>query len=1125
MLQRRTDHARREESRGDFQEPGGDDKDALFHVDTRGDPLVWQFQSNNLRHIPSYDRFRRGCCVLGSKKRFTFDQDGSKTIFSVESDPTSRGSVFRERNCSLLRRGHCSSEKAARKSKDARKRGKKLPSDVANTANSAAVEAEFVPLAARTKRKRSSDRSGSGSESDSTSQSNSSDDDSVDFSVPHGDQSTGEEEYINAADDSRAIVQNRLAYLSRRVKEAPQDIDAWLELVDLQDQQSLLLGNDDVEGNVAEAKFKDETTGIATVKLAILESALQQNQQSSDRERLQIALMREGSKVWTSKKTSQRWASLAQEAALSGCLSFPLWKARLDFEMTNLSTLTVDRIKLFCSNRLQSLEKDAVASTGDAPRLVEIYSQMTYIFLRATRFLYDAGFRDLAAAAWQATLESSFARPLAEVKGASLGDFWDSEVQRVGEDGSEGWRAYAAKVQAGEDAEEALLDYKAQVQTLPCPDFAKLADQAQSSEIHDMDEYLPLYAAWAAAERQRAELAKLPARVIDDIDDGGFEDVFRVAVFADFETLLFHVPDALLAELRPLLVDAFLLFCQLPPAFGTSPWIEDARNDPFLATIVLSQATSKEDLLEKDVSNTTVPTSHRKPPELFCDGSRIAASFHVLFSLPGWFRYLPDWLGAPSPAADEAPVPPFWVANTLRQLVRSFGFGQLGPYSLAVDALVNPAGVKKSARAMIKLYISHKALYEAYALSEVARGNIDVACAVLASATANVADMEDELSLRTTWAWIELEHGQRECAIRRLVLQSSEQHEDAQATAAPTSQDDQSMSPAALLRLRHVFQTGMDDSLSMGRIRRAALHAQAAVLLSYLSPTLPGMQQPREQQSRQGNLFSAMAVATSFTKEMQSRGHASTSVHEEFLQCVARIIYFHATHGPYRPADLQAPLEKMVGLFPRNGIFLRLFAWVDPTLTSGLSRLRTDNALQKILDTVVLTRQNDCPSSRAFVIRLALQGGHGQGHAARAEFERALGGSHGGSNYNLACHGSARLWQAFVRTTAMDAMATATLTTRRDGKRARVRGVDHKLVELFKEVYYRAVRACPGSKDLLLECFGPSTGLMASSSEAAMSPSDLRAVYQTITSKGLRVHMDLGEMQERARKYFKNHEI
>lgn len=1099
----------------------GDSDEALFTLDTRGDSLIWQFGSNDSRRVPSYDRYRRGRIVLGTREKFTFSQEGSKVLFGVETSHASGGSVFRDKNNPLLRRV-------------LRRPARQKPAASTNTGKEIAGEDDFVPLQASRKRRRGSD---SGLESDperddSNQSGNSDQEDDFDASStsPSDGSEVEEDIFFVAGDDQTDTIKRKLSELNQRVKDDPQDVDAWLDLVDLQDQWSLLLGNNDADQKIGSAggpaKSKDEITGISTVKLSIIESALRQVRSPSACERLELAMMREGTKVWTPKRLAQQWADLARDNASDSGLSFLLWKARLDFEMTSLSTMSVDGIKLFLTDRLQALKNEAAAFKDDTTKQTDIYSQVIYVFLRATRFLYDAGFRDLAAASWQATLESSFARPPAEVEGASLGQFWDSEIQRIGEEGAQGWRSYAAKVQAGEDAEESLLDYNVQSQTLPTLDFTKLAELAHRGEFNDMDEYKPLYEAWVVAERQRADLAKLPARVVDDINDGGFEDVFRVAVFSDFNTLLFYIPDSVLPAVKPLLVDAFLLFCQLPPAFSTSAWIETARNDPFLAIVVLSgEGVINNIKLETPQNNPQdiLNTAGRSPPSLFYDGSRMVGSSDVLFSLPSWFRYLPDWLSLQETTAAEAPVPPHWVANTLRQLVRSFGFGELAPYSLAVDAAVNPASIKKAARILIKQNISNTALYEAYAQAEVSRGNGNVARTVLASATTGtgIADVEAELSLRQTWAWVELESGQKDDAVRRLVLHPARGEDTAPASVA-ASEVNQPLSPAELLRLRHTLRTGMEFGLSAGHARRAALFAQSFVLLEYLSSTDHEKQLSQKHQSKQGNLSAAVAAATIFSEDMQSRGHSAATIHEQFLQGVARIIYFHATHGSYRPVDLQAPLQKMVTLFPQNGIFLRLFAWADPTSASGLARLRPDNPLQKILDAVVFMRNNDCPSSRAFAIRQALQFGHGQGHAARAAFERALGGNHGSSDYNLACFGNARLWQAFVHLTAVEAMASATVTARSDGRGVRVRGMDKKMVALAKDVYYRAVRACPGAKDVLLEAFGPNTGLVTTSSEAGMSPSDLRAVFQTLVGKGLRVHIDLVEAQDRARDALNN---
>ncbi len=46
-----------------------------------------------------------------------------------------------------------------------------------------------------------------------------------------------------------------------------------------------------------------------------------------------------------------------------------------------------------------------------APEQIECCKQIIYVFLRLTRFLADAGFGELALAAWQASLELNLARP------------------------------------------------------------------------------------------------------------------------------------------------------------------------------------------------------------------------------------------------------------------------------------------------------------------------------------------------------------------------------------------------------------------------------------------------------------------------------------------------------------------------------------------------------------------------------------------------------------------------------------------------------------------------------------------------------------------------------------------
>jgi hypothetical protein len=156
-----------------------------------------------------------------------------------------------------------------------------------------------------------------------------------------------------------------------------------------------------------------------------------------------------------------------------------------------------------------------------------------------------------------------------------------------------------------------------------------------------------------------------------------------------------------------------------------------------------------------------------------------------------------------------------------------------------------------------------------------------------------------------------------------------------------------------------------------------------------------------------------------------------------------------------------------VTLFPRNTIFLSLFSWAE-------SSLRIDDPVRAILQQTVLAEPYDCVSSRIFGIRHELR--LGNAHSARAAFEGAVGSE--------ACKGNAQLWICYVR-----------FCYSRKELRART-----------KDVFYRAVTHCPGSKELYMEAF---TTLIKN-----MNSSELKAVFSMVTDKGLRIHVDLEEFMQ-----------
>src|SRR5205814_9906202 len=100
-------------------------------------------------------------------------------------------------------------------------------------------------------------------------------------------------------------------------------------------------------------------------------------------------------------------------------------------------------------NRIQFLSETARSQTaGSAESMASLYHQLIYVFLRATIFIHDAGYKELAVSAWQALLELSFSRPAEQGEASaasvmeSFQDFWESEVARIGEDNAVGWATY-----------------------------------------------------------------------------------------------------------------------------------------------------------------------------------------------------------------------------------------------------------------------------------------------------------------------------------------------------------------------------------------------------------------------------------------------------------------------------------------------------------------------------------------------------------------------------------------------------------------------------------------------------------------------------------------------------------
>lgn len=167
---------------------------------------------------------------------------------------------------------------------------------------------------------------------------------------------------------------------------------------------------------------------------------------------------------------------------------------------------------------------------------------------------------------------------------------------------------------------------------------------------------------------------------------------------------------------------------------------------------------------------------------------------------------------------------------------------------------------------------------------------------------------------------------------------------------------------------------------------------------------------------------------------------------------------------------MREKLTAWLGDFPRNTILLSLLEWSD-------SGLRVVDETRTLLYDRVLVKPHDCVSSRIFAVEHELS--HGNPNSTKAAFEQAL--------TSEACKNNIYVWIAYIQFCYED----------------------RNLRSKAKDTFYRALRHCPWSKDIMMEAFGPLIRNMESE--------ELKSIYAMMTSKGLRVHVDMDEFMKSSR--------
>lgn len=619
--------------------------------------------------------------------------------------------------------------------------------------------------------------------------------------------------------------------LSRRVKEHPDDIPAWLELISHQD----VLMKAGANGQEPTA---NEVRSFSEIKLSMYDMALAQVKSPHQKETLLVGQMRAGAKVWDPQAHEKRWAKIEKEVEDS----FLLWKTRLDYKLSDIVTFRYDKLKQMFIDRLALVARKA---DGEVVRVrqVALYRELLYVFLRATRFFHDCGYRELAVASWQALLELNFCGPgFPNPAGAvpeSFQEFWESEVPRVGEPAALGWSSFLA---TGDDSS--------------VPEAAPRGSGPGGPQSRDV------YKAWAVQELYQTARSRMPARTLDEDTEN---DPFRLIMYSDLEGIPFPIPSNLLPQLKAELFDAFLAFCQLPPvspnkqAWGTDPHL--AAMDGVFEQLAVAQPKR---FTEGDEST-------RAPPPFVQEAITAAIAPKAICSL---------LLSLKHTSKESFPVELLWVARTLGTLVAS-GHEDLAQHCLALEYISNPSGVKNAARTLLKQYPHNIGLYNLYALLEWDAGNPAAARTVLSAATQldGEAGAQNPRVLWLSWAWIEF------------ASKSPTPRVLARLCFVPDAEGE--ASPALVLKQKQDLRADSERAFRRDDLDAFAVDAKLLALAEYLSSDVST--EPRS--AGQGSISAAMDVVWDRSERLVARDRGNSAQHEELLEFAALLLYRHSTSG------------------------------------------------------------------------------------------------------------------------------------------------------------------------------------------------------------------------------------
>ncbi|KGO61074.1 Tetratricopeptide-like helical [Penicillium expansum] len=853
-----------------------------------------------------------------------------------------------------------------------------------------------------------------------------------------------------------AEILNRNAKLNSAVVQQPNDIQAWIRLAEHQELTITGARSGD------QTSYHDNIQIVARAKLYVYERAIKANAQNPERDHLLLGRMEEGAKIWDSTKLALEWDEVFRHHSEF----ITLWIEYLDYCQTDSQDFNFDgcfKTYAYCL-KIHS-------RVGFGPQKTFIRS---YLLLRLTLFLRESGHVELAVGLWQAVLEFTCFRPahLTGKKEEALVEFkkfWAPGHIRIGEPGWKPWNS-------------------GQIHRAP------VNERLYNSEADIRD----LFPTWASAERERMFKNRMPSHAFESKES----DAFRIVLLEDCTQILPYFWD--LEKSLGSLVDGFLYFCHLPhltlPAnmhtsrlwtgdkFLRNEYMDDPRN------------TIADWITFQKYAATTTLEPFAFPHHTFVHNT------DTLFADPKmWFSALTKW--AATTSHSSCVIDPNFVLLTLQSLADVFRDSQLAEYAIAVTFACDNALGKKYGKRLLKERSSNLRLYNAVALMYWRTGDLDVAHNVWSTALSmsqnfDASELTDSALLWNSWIWEMLHAGQKN---RASYLLQAMPYNRAHLLSYDTA-DEIEINETNFLRCLFAAQK---NALRFKKMQAYAAYADCYAIALYLKG-----EQLEEVLEVYNNAVTSLRVLPRTDDDFRVFGG------ELLHQSRARILYHYVEKqsGQFRPADVRALLLDSLEWWPHNTMFLSLFKWNE-------SRLHMSDRTRDILEVTIGAKaraardlQGPAPIYRVPVTThlFSIYAEMGRPlmlgstpHSIRATFERAIGDD-----------GIVPVGRTPVRKSPFELASSTSAQSSLTIWRLYI------LYELYaeynvgraREIYFRALRSCPWSKELYLLAFEHLRADLTNRlppcrlnrpgevNPSGFDPAELQALYSEMLRRGLRVH-------------------